>query len=1043
MTRVKCRKYHGSLYAAMIALLLFSMGWPGHGHFGNTAHAVAPAVWFVKVGGTGNGTSWDQAFGDLQTALDAARMGDQIWVAGGTYYPKGNQIGSDARTVHFRMKNGVAIYGGFSGTESRLEQRDIHANRTIFSGDIDPFGDEDAYHVFYHKGLKLNASAVLDGVTISGGRADAAKGPDHNRGGGMFNETSSPTLRNVVFTDNRASLLGGGMYNERSNPVLTNVTFTGNAVHAIANGNGGGMANVASEPTLINVTFSGNTASADGGGLYNFLSHPNLENVLVTGNQANYGGGLYNRDSKPVLEHVTISYNTAFFDGGGLYNIDGNPVLEQVTITDNYANYGGGLYNFNSSPLLTNVTIRNNEAASEGGGLYNFKSGPKLTGVKVSGNRSSSRGGGLYNLESSPVLTNVAVTGNRSNYGGGLFNMESKPTLTNVTVAGNRGIYGGGGIYGIDGSLSFIRNSIVWGNDESNIEGDVAVVNSIVGHPGDPDPLFVDPRLPIHAPTADGNYRLQENSPAINAGVNAVYEPGAEPDLSSIKTDLDGHARILGGNVDLGAYEFQLVTVFFDKNGGDAEASPSVITTVYGGTVGTLPTPPARTGYEFIGWNTAPDGGGDPFDGATPVYDDTVVYAQWTSSPYVVFFDRNGGDTDASPSVIATVYGGTVGTLPMPPTRRGFVFAGWNTAPDGRGDPFDAATPVFGKMTVFAKWKARSSGGGGSPAHHESWCSGLPSCGTGEVLPGDNVMILMPAGSAGEPLALIVREVPDPARYPANGHALISPVYEVATPFPDHLDHLEIAIVLVFAFDSSALGKDQVPAVFHYDEEAKEWKKVPGGLAFGDQIATEVNRFGKFAVFAVDPDAEDTGEGKQEISFSDIAGHWAENMIKQAAKTGIIAASDPDAPFKPNDPVTRGDFAVMLARALQLEGTSDPLFFVDQDKLDAQARQAIALTVQAGIISGYEDGSFRPDAPITRAEMGTMIARALKLPFGEKEESGFSDHAVIPSWARGPVEAIRKLGIVVGRDGNKFVPNGQATRAEAISMLFRMLDHLP
>ena len=89
---------------------------------------------------------------------------------------------------------------------------------------------------------------------------------------------------------------------------------------------------------------------------------------------------------------------------------------------------------------------------------------------------------------------------------------------------------------------------------------------------------------------------------------------------------------------------------------------------------------------------------------------------------------------------------------------------------------------------------------------------------------------------------------------------------------------------------------------------------------------------------------------------------------------------------------------------------------------------------------GYGDGSFRPDEPITRAEMAVMIARALKLPIEEVASTGFADDEAIPRWAKGAVKALRELGIVGGRGNNAFVPNATATRAEAVVMLLSMLE---
>ncbi|GIP30820.1 S-layer homology domain-containing protein [Paenibacillus sp. J2TS4] len=177
------------------------------------------------------------------------------------------------------------------------------------------------------------------------------------------------------------------------------------------------------------------------------------------------------------------------------------------------------------------------------------------------------------------------------------------------------------------------------------------------------------------------------------------------------------------------------------------------------------------------------------------------------------------------------------------------------------------------------------------------------------------------------------------------------------------------------------------------------------------------------------------------IEFTDIAGHWAENHIKRAAAKGIVSGY-PDGTFQPNHPVTRAEFTVMLTGALRLEEKGAALTFNDNDQIGAWAKQAVAQAVQAGIIDGYEDGSFRPNASVTRAEMAVMVAQAIKRPLKAHTTTGFVDDEAIPQWAKGSVEAIRGLSIVSGRAGNKFVPNDTMTRAEAATILLRMVDIL-
>ena len=170
----------------------------------------AEGIVYVDAGATGanNGTSWDDAFTDLQPALDAAAAGDQIWVAAGTYKPTVEHGGIGDRYKSFQMINDVALYGGFDPSvgDIAFEDRNWISHATILSGDL--YGDdgpdfaynyENSYHVFYHpEGTGLDSSAILDGFTVTGSNANGVS--PHSYGGGMYNDGSSPTLINCTFS---------------------------------------------------------------------------------------------------------------------------------------------------------------------------------------------------------------------------------------------------------------------------------------------------------------------------------------------------------------------------------------------------------------------------------------------------------------------------------------------------------------------------------------------------------------------------------------------------------------------------------------------------------------------------------------------------------------------------------------------------------------------------------------------------------------------------------------------------------------------------
>ena len=179
--------------------------------------ALPQTTYYVKPGGddANSGTSWIQAFKNPQKALAASISGDIIWVAAGTYYPdEGSGLTNNDRTASFNLKSGVAIYGGFAGTETDLSQRVLKNNPTILSGEIQQDNDNtnNANHVVQANGV--DATAILDGFIITDGYSTS-------QGGGMFNtNNANPVTRNCVFSNNYAPNGGGGVFNTNSSQVL-------------------------------------------------------------------------------------------------------------------------------------------------------------------------------------------------------------------------------------------------------------------------------------------------------------------------------------------------------------------------------------------------------------------------------------------------------------------------------------------------------------------------------------------------------------------------------------------------------------------------------------------------------------------------------------------------------------------------------------------------------------------------------------------------------------------------------------------------------
>ncbi|MEM9079766.1 MAG: right-handed parallel beta-helix repeat-containing protein [Verrucomicrobiota bacterium] len=251
--------------------------------------------------GAKDGTSWLDAFTDLQSALAAASSGNEIWVAEGTYRPS---AGTD-RNDTFQLVNGVTIYGGFDGTETSVDQRNPNptTNGTILSGDL--AGDDgpdftntsdNSYSIV--TGSNTDETAILDGFTISGGNANGTSGST-NKGGALYNDHGSPTIRNCFFLKNEANVQfgkGGAVYNLAATPTFTSCLFRGNR----AGFRGGAITNDSASPTLTNCLFEGNTSGVDGGAVDTISGSPSFTNCTFHNNATVRDGGAVGNNSSAV-----------------------------------------------------------------------------------------------------------------------------------------------------------------------------------------------------------------------------------------------------------------------------------------------------------------------------------------------------------------------------------------------------------------------------------------------------------------------------------------------------------------------------------------------------------------------------------------------------------------------------------------------------------------------------------------------------------------------------------------------------------------------
>jgi parallel beta-helix repeat protein len=273
--------------------------------------------------GANDGSSWTDAYNYLQDALADANSAEkpvEIRVAKGIYKPdQGKNQNPGDRGATFQLINGVTLEGGYASFgELDPHARDIEVYKSILTGDLngddvevrdpcdllgEPTRSENSYHVA--TGAGTDETAVLDGFTVTGGNADGK--PRRNTGGGMFNASGSPRLKNCVFRRNCSRSNGGGMFIEFDSPTLTNCVFNGN----YSSPQGGGLFIHRSNPVLTNCTFTGNFSRIFGGGISCWTSSPELTGCIFSGNIAlnGAGGGIYNQDSNPTLLNCTFAGN--------------------------------------------------------------------------------------------------------------------------------------------------------------------------------------------------------------------------------------------------------------------------------------------------------------------------------------------------------------------------------------------------------------------------------------------------------------------------------------------------------------------------------------------------------------------------------------------------------------------------------------------------------------------------------------------------------------------------------------------------------------
>ena len=525
----------------------------------------------------GDGNSWSSAYGDLQDAITASSSGTEIWVAAGVYYPSS----TGDTSANFTLVDGTGIHGGFKGDERLCSARNVSANVTVLSGDIDNNDTTDANGITTTTAgitgtnslritrIKSDTTGVLSGLTIT-----ATDSTTSSRSGLRVDGDGAARIWSMSFFGNNSTNNGPAIrLGNTASATITDSRFSGNT----ATTNGGAVyLNPNATVTVSNSTFSGNSAATDGGAIgTNTDVSLIIADSTFSGNSATGNGGAIdsNAGTTVTVTNSTFSGNTATSNGGALRGDSGTTIISDSTFTGNTGTVGQGAVGGTADTTIDSCVFIGNSTSNNGGAI----GGTNTTTVSNSFfiNNTAGNLGGAFSISGGTYdLINLVLSGNTStshggaiNIGGGLSNVE----VVNSTIYGNTSGNQGGGIRITGTGTHAVYNTIISGNSaptNTGIQtgtGTLTVSHSLVQNctaftecsgdttNTDAAPTFVDTSNITGADgaygTSDDGLSLVAGSRGINEGNDALFTS-----LTTSTTDITGGGRF-NGTIDMGAYE--------------------------------------------------------------------------------------------------------------------------------------------------------------------------------------------------------------------------------------------------------------------------------------------------------------------------------------------------------------------------------------------------------------------------------------------------------------------------------------------------------
>lgn len=568
--------------------------------------------------GSNDGSTWNNAFVDLGDALAMAISGQEIWVAEGVYRPGG---AVPNRESSFVIPDGVELYGGFTGNESTLDERNVQLNETVLSGDLNGddvpgdfvnFRSDNAKHVVFVAD-NVGSSARIDGFTVSHGQTDGETAAGDDRRAGAILCYGAPVIANCYFTQNYG-YYAGAVYPRGSastNAVIEDCVFFdnlggwGGAMYIATNDNvlirncifeenisqnrAGAVYNDGNSTIFENCEFKRNSAASAGAVYHNKIDDSESATVifrecLFTGNRGNFGGAmsLYGNGTS-LLEQTTFDGNVADAGGGALsIGFTNNCMIEECQFSNNQADRGGAIWQQNDTTM---VTIRNSSfetnlcLSSNGGAIYQRGSADlRIFDTRFEGNRASF-GGAIYMIEDSVDISNLVVDRCFFNFNvadeqGGAINIGNADSYIQNTLISNSLLTSGivGGAISINASAGDTTEvSMV----NSTLYGNVAVIGAGVAawtDGGDTSAAVFTSQNNIYANTGI-NYEVEDGDPTFVSNGGNLSTDMSLVGLANESNDLHDEDPML---VSPGSDDFHLLRGSPCIDNGTPDNAPAV-----------------------------------------------------------------------------------------------------------------------------------------------------------------------------------------------------------------------------------------------------------------------------------------------------------------------------------------------------------------------------------------------------------------------------------------------------------------------------------